>query len=85
MVNTAASRVGVVTSDSDDFVPGAEPATRRDRIGRDVAEHRLQRGDAGDEQHPVGEHREQEIRKGAGQQHEDALPDRLAVVGLRDL
>jgi hypothetical protein len=55
------------------------------RRGLDVADDRLERRDADDEQDPVGGDREREVRERAGEQDQDATPHRLAVVGLAQL
>ena len=51
-------------------------------VGRHVTDDRLQGRRADDEQDPVGQRGKQEIGERPGQQHQDARPDRLAVVGL---
>ena len=80
IASTAPSRVrDSLVADGDDRVAGLQAGPGHRRVGRDVADDRLQRRDADDEQDPVGERGKQEIRERAGQQHEDAAPDRLAV------
>ena len=60
-----------------------QPGARRDRIRGHLADDRLQRRHADDEQHPVQQHGEQEIERRPGEQHRDALPHRLAIERLR--
>ena len=82
---TASRPRGRSVADRDDFVARDQARAGGNGVRRHFAEHGLQRRHPGDEQHPVGDDREQEVGERPREQHQDSLPDRLAVVGRRQV
>jgi hypothetical protein len=64
-----------------DLVTGTQPGLCDHRTGLDLADHRAQTLDAGDEQQPVGEHREHQVEGRPGRDDRSAHRKPLAVEG----